>query len=492
MREMLFISHAKPEDNEFALWLSLQLAKEGYPVWCELTKLLCGEKFWDEAQDAIRNKSAKFIFVLSRHSNSKEGTKNELQTADLTERKFKLKDFILPVAVDDLPEDEHHILLQRRNVLKFGGRWTEGLNTLLEKLEKDNVSKKDGFDPDGVSRWWREQFRKELRETDQPEPYLSNYFPIAGLPTTIHAHRVVFPTTYNSGARRQEYLRSLPHPAYLHGEHIISFADTEIFSKLNADIYYTKDNSGLRTKDFIGGRCGSVMASYETARNVVNNLLRIAWDRRMDEKRIPSYTMADGAKCYYFVQGSSSPKRLSFTDAQGKKKRRALAGWKTSMSFKGGEQTERIRHWHFGIRAKPILSPLPAYAMRYHVVFSDDGETPWQDKDQMHKARRSLCADWWNDDWRDRLLAFMRFLSDGQAGLTVPLGPDTAIGIAALPAVFTSPASYLPPRKPVRMEYVVEEADEDVDAEEEEASTPGADEVGESRGSEANGDGPPD
>jgi hypothetical protein len=29
-RNMVFVSHANPEENELALWLSLQLASEGY------------------------------------------------------------------------------------------------------------------------------------------------------------------------------------------------------------------------------------------------------------------------------------------------------------------------------------------------------------------------------------------------------------------------------------------------------------------------------
>ena len=51
---MLFISHANPEDNEFAQWLALQLAKCGYPVWCDLTKLLGGETFWSDIEEALR------------------------------------------------------------------------------------------------------------------------------------------------------------------------------------------------------------------------------------------------------------------------------------------------------------------------------------------------------------------------------------------------------------------------------------------------------
>ena len=40
LRDTLLLSHANPEDNGFTLWLALQLANEGYRVWCDLTKLL--------------------------------------------------------------------------------------------------------------------------------------------------------------------------------------------------------------------------------------------------------------------------------------------------------------------------------------------------------------------------------------------------------------------------------------------------------------------
>ncbi len=45
MRDMLFIRHANHEDNDFARWLALRLAAEGYPVCCDLTQLLGGEDF---------------------------------------------------------------------------------------------------------------------------------------------------------------------------------------------------------------------------------------------------------------------------------------------------------------------------------------------------------------------------------------------------------------------------------------------------------------
>src|SRR5207248_7635457 len=100
---MVFVSHANPEDNEFTLWLSLQLAREGYPVWCDLTKLLGGEDFWRDAEQAIRQRTAKFLFVLTRASNAKSGALDELQVARNVQRDEKLHDFIIPLLLDDLP-----------------------------------------------------------------------------------------------------------------------------------------------------------------------------------------------------------------------------------------------------------------------------------------------------------------------------------------------------------------------------------------------------
>ena len=39
MRQIIFISHAAPEDNEFTRWLSLQLIGLGYTVWSDVLKL---------------------------------------------------------------------------------------------------------------------------------------------------------------------------------------------------------------------------------------------------------------------------------------------------------------------------------------------------------------------------------------------------------------------------------------------------------------------
>ncbi len=154
-RNLLFISHANPEDNDFSLWLSLRLAREGYPTWCDLTRLLGGEDFWVDIEDVLRNHTTKFLFVLSRNSNQKTGPLQELYLAQSVARKFDLKDFIIPLRIDDIPYGDINIQLNRLNAIDFHEGWAPGLGRILEKLELDGVQKDDRFSPDSVASWWR-------------------------------------------------------------------------------------------------------------------------------------------------------------------------------------------------------------------------------------------------------------------------------------------------------------------------------------------------
>src|SRR6266404_4768498 len=99
-RNMVFVSHANPEDNLFTRWLALRLAREGYPVWCDLTKLLGGEDFWRDIEAAIRGRTAKFLFVLSKTSNQKQGTLMELAVARKVGK--NIHDFVIPLRIDDI------------------------------------------------------------------------------------------------------------------------------------------------------------------------------------------------------------------------------------------------------------------------------------------------------------------------------------------------------------------------------------------------------
>src|SRR5438094_2177783 len=102
-RQVVFVGHANPEDNEFAKWLTLKLASLGYRAWSDVTRLFGGEDFWRDIERVIRDEAIKFLYVLSRQSNQKEGALRELRVADVTRKKHGLSDFIIPLRIDDLP-----------------------------------------------------------------------------------------------------------------------------------------------------------------------------------------------------------------------------------------------------------------------------------------------------------------------------------------------------------------------------------------------------
>ena len=218
-RDTLLLSHANPEDNEFTLWLALQLANEGYRVWCDLTKLLGGEVFWDDIEEVIKIRAVKVLYVLSQTSNAKDGPLKELHFAQGVAKREKLKDFVIPVHIDDLPHGDTTIEITRINTVPFAQSWGAGLAKLLEKLEEDKVPKDPKFNRTAVNDWWRTQYSAEQGLRKEPEEYLSNWFPIT-LPTHIYFHSL---SRKSIGVL--EVAPTLPYPAVQDGMFLITFAE---------------------------------------------------------------------------------------------------------------------------------------------------------------------------------------------------------------------------------------------------------------------------
>ena len=222
MRDMLFVSHANPEDNEFALWIALQLAQAGYPVWCDLTRLLGGEFFWNNIEQAIRERTIKFLFVLSRSSNDRQAPKDELEIALKVQRSENLHDFVIPIWIDDLPPRDFYVRLTNINAIPFRGRWAKGLAQLLAKLEEDRVPKRDNFTPLTVSSWWREHFSASAGVKSDPETLLTNWYEVEPAPIYFH--------TLESKGRPLAVPDTLPYPAARHKDYLVSLTKAEDFS----------------------------------------------------------------------------------------------------------------------------------------------------------------------------------------------------------------------------------------------------------------------
>jgi len=428
---MVFLSHANPEDNEFTRWLALRLGAEGFPVWCDLTQLLGGEDFWKDAEEAIRNRTAKFLYVLSRASNRKPGPLRELAIAQKVQRaQDHLTDFVIPLAVDDLRSSEFNIELTRLNAVPLRDGWHGGLAQLLAKFDRDGVAKRSSFGPKAVASWWRERANAHHTILRRPEMVVTNLYELR--PAELYFHKLAIDLR---DAPIEE--ASVPYPAERFGDHLVSFAPA---SDLAPGL-----GSGLRIIDSIAVTVGSRSGgrrhhwSYGDERATLSKLLNRAWQNMLSARGLPTYQFATGAPAFYFKTGMIEKDTIHFTRRDGSGTHRRMIGYKT-MRRMNGEQW--IRNWHFAVGARPTTSPVWGFIMKPHVLFSEDGQTLWDSPDRLARARRSQCKSWWNNDWRDLNYAAVQFLANGTPSISLPAGAGTALEVNAQPLEIRCPVSY--------------------------------------------------
>lgn len=286
---MVVISHAT-EDNEFTRWLALQLARHGYHPWCDLTKLLGGETFWRDIEKVLRCRAAKFIYVLSRASNNGAGRGfwKELDLADSEARHNGIRDFVIPAAIDDLPSSEYNIYLHARNATPFHPYWSEGLEKLLAKLEKDKVPKRSqSFNAAAVTKWWRRFYSSSVGVRYKPEDYASSWFPIEHLPEILYVHSLQTPEEGSSTASMD-----LPWPVIRDGQRLITFAPALDFESHTGTGTNLAGTDEVKVTDILDGTLNNGPLDVHTGRRFLIWLLREAWDKWIHGRAVGTYELA--------------------------------------------------------------------------------------------------------------------------------------------------------------------------------------------------------
>lgn len=429
---MLFVSHAAPEDNEFSRWIALQLGKEGYPVWCDQTKLLGGEPFWEEIEAAIRTRTRRFLFVQSRNSNQKDGPLDELALAKTVGKQLGDTHFITAIRIDDLPFADFNIRLHKLNSVDCAKNWLAGFKQLIKRLQEDGIEKHARFNPDGVAIWWREHFGEDEGVSNTPDFYCSNRLALINLPAQINIIKL------ERALPEDTELTAAPFPLSPHGRLIISFASFRdllpFFEALRIG------NDGTDTVETAHFQEKGIVPAIDNraARNHMSFLLRQGFQRFATSHGLRECQMAGTRRFFWFPQNLVENDRISFRALDGPNTWKAVVGFK---SLKAKDGVVRLRNWHFGVEGLPHIGLDSHMSLMPHVAFSENGQV-YESVKKQHAYRRSQCRSWYNNDWRDRLLATLQFLRGDNSHLAIPLAPDSFATFEPLPEVIESPVSY--------------------------------------------------
>ena len=450
MRDTIFISHATPEDNDFTLWLAARLAALGYKTWVDKQALIGGEKFWDEIDNVIRNDAKKVVLVYSRNicankkpGRLKDGISKELSLAESVCKERGLDDFTILLNIDGSPFNLF-IGTDRYNQIQFADDWAEGLHCLVEKLEKDGVPTA-GKEAGEFSEWFQTSYFSNRTIVPRKELYYLNLWPIPDLPSKFYVFR--FETEKEA---KRVYLQDHTYPVSKASNLLASFAPLDANLPDNEEEGHCEPIvHEVATEDAVMEREISGFANPRDARNQLVFLLSRVFHEMMKARGLFWYELANRRQAYFYTPAALKSHKVSFRYPHRKRKTR-----KTKYMM---GRYKNLGYWHYAVSCRPQLQPEPAFSLKSHLVFTSNLFQVWDEKAKMHTHRRSKGKRWFNEEWRDLLLAFIEGLKNDQGKTEIALEPNTTLCMPSLPMTLWAGFGYDQPASRDRLAALADE-----------------------------------
>ena len=422
-KDLIFISHATPTDNTFAVWLATKLELCGYKVWVDVNNLSPSVDFWQMIESTIRNEAVKFLFVASSSSLDprRDGIQKELAVADKVRRNNP--SFITPLRLDSVSFNDFPVEILRLNAIDFKTDWAEGLKKLLKSFEEENIPR-SATHYDSLyylARWKKSQADDQPLVTDDMDEYCSNLVGIDKPPLVY---------TYLT-SEVEDVLREHHVPMKKNKKIVITFACRKCVSAwCGHEVLYEVFN----TNEIIN-RTELLTSLGEKIENPSRDIISlINWSIgelffTKSLKRYKPSSEKTSRNIYYFAFGMKS-KRY----AESRKK--ALAG-----VYKGKKR------WHYGLSAFFAQYPAEGIFIKWHLIFSDDKGVTLPESAQI-AARRSKGRRMFNKEWKELLQASMYFLADGTDNIYYsPCCEENAMYVRSKSERYISAKSYLEPKQ---------------------------------------------
>jgi len=407
-RDHLFISYAT-EDSTFVDWLSLRLTAEGYLVWRDQEQLKGGEPYPVDIDAAIKDRSFRFLAVLSRNSIEKPNPLRERTLALNLGTRRSEPDFLVPLNLDGLHPTDLGWMLSSSTFISFKPSWAQGLAQLLEKLESVHTPRALDNGRGSISQW----LLARDRPVPSPERLWSNLIPIEACPAKLrHVRSLRSPI--------EEALRGWPHhptsgrTAYC----LLSPPDLrgiEIFE----DVDWAQPDAGR-----------------PNPLGALHRLLRAHAERYLTSRGLLA-SPAGRHREYYFPAGLLDDETLRFRSYSGRKSRVKVAGVR---SFRRRDTPPERVGYRLAVSLAPALRYFGAmhFALRLSIVLFDAAGSPL-DSSKVSRRRRRIARSWWNHQWLTRQIAVVSFLASGTAEITLEASGDEELRMAGSPRTVVAP-----------------------------------------------------
>jgi TIR domain len=346
-RDVLFISHATPDDNEFVRWLGTRLTGYGYKVWADIFDLAGGTPFWISIEDAIRKRALKVIFVVSKAScrPDRSGVRNEISVADAVRKSVKDPEFIIPVRIDDVAFGDLPIQIHQLNTIDFTSGWGAKLGDLVDTLTKAGVPRVVTDLTAEFDRWRQASVRSDVVVERGEESLLTSILPIVLLPEEISFYE------YEGENRKfEEAVKNVPHPVAWHNRLLVSFAAVhELQEHLPAE-FTVALRASVPFSDFLQGALTDPIGPHRRdASNAVVRMLREAFERHLADRGLLPYEASAGT-VMFFPKDMLPDDRVIYTNAKGRQTYKQVVGFSKVLNA----------HWHLGMRAVVRLDDAPS------------------------------------------------------------------------------------------------------------------------------------
>jgi hypothetical protein len=392
-RDHLFISYAY-EDSALADWLARKLAAEGYLVWYDRFILLGGESYPKDIDDAIKNRTFRFLALLSRNSVTKANPLKE-RTLALNLARERNEDFLIPLNVDGLKSTELDWMTSDLNFIPFHENWGTGFGQLVKKLTTLQTPRplKNG------RQIAAETFLQEQMVRQSPEILFSNHLPFQQIPQVVLRFKFsqpVYPETRRLAAKLWAF--------YL----------------INPNIALAFQPPRELPEGYGVVSAGGALWSHHNQLDGVetSHLLISLLQRAVIVHCISKGLRAIGHGEVYFPPNVVPANKIHFTNWNGKSSWVQVAGERTA--WQAGRGALKYRY-HLAPRFKIVRRNLEMFALQIRLgLHITDGEgNPMPDRSAAAR-RKGICRSWWNDAWLSRVFAVAHFLANG--GKTIQLG----------------------------------------------------------------------